>query len=243
MRDNHVERIPMIDLVGVSKFYQIGPVEVRALEDVELHVARGEFVVVLGPSGSGNLNPAQCDRCLGGAHFGMCHGGRVGCRECFSFRAVRSEAQDVEFRLSKLQAVPRSHGIGECGVRCGRGGKRRSVDPHDVLEAVGLSHRTGHSPHELSGSQQQRVAIARPLATGNPVLLADEPTGEPDFETGAQILELLIEQAAADRAVLVVTHNREIARIGDRVVEMSSGRIISDGPPAGGKTSPSQLHW
>ena len=81
------------------------------------------------------------------------------------------------------------------------------------------------------------------MATGNPVLLADEPTGELDFKTGAQILELLIAQAVADRAVLVVTHNREISRIADRVVEMSSGHIISDGPPAGGKTPLSELHW
>ena len=81
------------------------------------------------------------------------------------------------------------------------------------------------------------------MATDNPILLADEPTGELDFRTGAQILELLIEQATVDRAVLVVTHNREISRIADRVVEMSSGHVISDGPPAGGKTALSELHW
>ena len=75
------------------------------------------------------------------------------------------------------------------------------------------------------------------------MLLADEPTGELDFRTGAQILELLIEQASDDRAVLVVTHNREISRIADRVVEMSSGNIISDGPPEGGKTPLSELRW
>ena len=122
-------------------------------------------------------------------------------------------------------------------------GKRGSVSPGSVLESVGLGHRTDHFPHELSGGEQQRVAIARALATGNPVLLADEPTGELDFKTGAQILELLIAQASADRAVLVVTHNREISRIADRVVEMSSGHIISDGPPAGGKTPLSELRW
>ena len=115
--------------------------------------------------------------------------------------------------------------------------------PESVLESVGLDHRIGHFPHELSGGEQQRVAIARALATGNPVLLADEPTGELDFRTEAQILELLIAQASADRAVLVVTHNREISRIADRVVEMSSGHIVSDGPPEGGKTPLSELRW
>ena len=122
-------------------------------------------------------------------------------------------------------------------------GKSGSIDPAEMLESVGLGHRLGHFPHELSGGEQQRVAIARALATGNPVLLADEPTGELDFKTGAQILELLADQAQRDRAVLVVTHNREISRMADRVVEMSSGQIISDGPPEGGKTPLSELHW
>ena len=87
------------------------------------------------------------------------------------------------------------------------------------------------------------MAIARALATGNPVLLADEPTGELDFRTRSQILELLFAQAAEERAVLVVTHNREMSRMADRVVELGSGEIISDGPPAGGKTALAELHW
>ena len=122
-------------------------------------------------------------------------------------------------------------------------GKRGRTDPAAVLASVGLGARTAHFPHELSGGEQQRVAIARALATGNPVLLADEPTGELDFETGAQILLLLREQASADRAVLVVTHNREIARIADRVVELGSGRVVSDGPPPGGRAALADLHW
>jgi putative ABC transport system ATP-binding protein len=95
----------------------------------------------------------------------------------------------------------------------------------------------------LSGGEQQRVAIARALATGNPILLCDEPTGELDFRTGVQILELLQEQAGNGRAVLIVTHNREISRMADRVVELSSGRIISDGPPSAGKAPVAELHW
>ena len=87
------------------------------------------------------------------------------------------------------------------------------------------------------------MAIARALATGNPILLADEPTGELDFRTGVQILELLREQAQAGKTVLVVTHNREISRVGDRVIELSSGHIVADGPPAGGKAAISDLHW
>jgi putative ABC transport system ATP-binding protein len=112
-----------------------------------------------------------------------------------------------------------------------------------VLEQVGLGNRLDNFPHELSGGEQQRVAIARALATGNPVLLADEPTGDLDFGTGVRILELLEDQAGPGRAVLMVTHNREIARSADRVVELSSGKIVRDGPPEGGRVPISELYW
>jgi putative ABC transport system ATP-binding protein len=111
------------------------------------------------------------------------------------------------------------------------------------IQSVGLEERMNHFPHELSGGEQQRVAIARALATGNPLLLADEPTGELDFKTGIQILKLLEKQAMAGKTVLVVTHNREISRIADRVVELSSGHIVSDGSPKGEKVVIDELHW
>jgi putative ABC transport system ATP-binding protein len=121
---------------------------------------------------------------------------------------------------------------------------RRGGDARATLERVGLAERAEHFPHELSGGEQQRVAIARAVATGNPVLLADEPTGELDFRTGVQILELLREQTDGGRCVLVVTHNREIARMADRVLELSSGRLVADGPPSGGRPAhTSELRW
>jgi putative ABC transport system ATP-binding protein len=87
------------------------------------------------------------------------------------------------------------------------------------------------------------VAIARALATGNPIVLADEPTGELDFRTGVQILGLLEAEARAGKTVLVVTHNREIARAADRVVELSGGRLVCDGPPVGGRVATADLRW
>jgi putative ABC transport system ATP-binding protein len=108
---------------------------------------------------------------------------------------------------------------------------------------VGLEHRLDHFPHQLSGGEQQRVAIARALATGNPIMLADEPTGELDFTTGVQILRVLEEQARAGLSVLIVTHNREISRVADRVIELSSGHIVADGPPRGGRADLSEVQW
>jgi putative ABC transport system ATP-binding protein len=112
-----------------------------------------------------------------------------------------------------------------------------------ILESVGLGERLDQFPSQLSGGEQQRVAVARALATGNPLILADEPTGELDFQTGTRILELLQAQVEQNRAVILVTHNREIARAADRVLELSGGRIVSDGPPKGGKLSVRDLYW
>ena len=233
----------MIDLVGISKYYQVGPVEVRALDDVDLHVADGEFVVILGPSGSGKTTLLNIIGALDTPTSGSVSvGGRdITTASRSDLFALRRET--VSFIFQSFNLFPGLTALENVEFGVDVAGKRGSVSPESVLDSVGLGHRTDHFPHELSGGEQQRVAIARALATGNPVLLADEPTGELDFKTGAQILELLIAQAAADRAVLVVTHNREISRIADRVVEMSSGHIISDGPPEGGKAPLSELRW
>jgi putative ABC transport system ATP-binding protein len=112
-----------------------------------------------------------------------------------------------------------------------------------ALADVCLADRVHHFPHQLSGGEQQRVAIARALAKDAPVILADEPTGELDFRTGVQILELLKQRADAGKTVIIVTHNREIARVADRVVELHDGQIASDGPPKGGAMPVSELMW
>ena len=233
----------MIDLTGVSKIYQIGTVEVRALDGVNLRVDDGEFVVVLGPSGSGKTTLLNIIGALDTPTEGSVSVGGRDIAEASRSELFALRRQTVSFIFQSFNLFPGLTALENVEFGVDVAGKRGVTDPVSVLTSVGLGDRIGHFPHELSGGEQQRVAIARALATGNPVLLADEPTGELDFRTGAQILELLIEQASDNRAVLVVTHNREISRIADRVVEMSSGRIISDGPPQGGKTPLSELHW
>ena len=112
-----------------------------------------------------------------------------------------------------------------------------------MLQDVGLGQRLDHFPNQLSGGEQQRVAIARALATGSRLLLADEPTGELDYRTGVQILELLRAQARAGTCVMIVTHNREISRAAGRVIELSGGQVVSDGPPEGGTVPLEALRW
>lgn len=233
-----------IELTDVARRYQTPAGVVTALAGVNLEFGAGELTVVLGPSGSGKttlLNligaldrPTEGEVVIDGRR--LRHASR---RELFEYRRAT-----VSFVFQTFNLFPGLTAIEN--VRFGADVARR---PHaadvarEVLEHVGLSERMHHFPQMLSGGEQQRVAIARALATGNPILLADEPTGELDVATGIQILELLQDQAAAGRTVVVVTHNREIARMADRVVELSGGRVVADAAPTGGRVAVGALRW
>jgi putative ABC transport system ATP-binding protein len=236
---------PLILLEGVGREYDIGGRTIPALRDASLTVDAGELVVVLGPSGSGkstllNMIGALDTPTSGRAVIAGEDITRATRRELFAFRR-----RAVSFIFQSFNLFPQLTAVENVRFGIDVAARRETPrDPAHVLAEVGLGERLHHLPHELSGGEQQRVAIARALATANPVLLADEPTGELDFRTGLRILELLAEQARARRtAVVVVTHNREIARIADRVVELSSGRIVGDGPPPGGRAAVADLHW
>ena len=234
----------MIDLNGVAKRYEIGTITVTALEHLDLHIGEGEFIVVLGPSGSGKTTLLNMIGALDTPTEGritvdgqQVTGASTG--QLFAYRRSKVSFIFQSFNLFPGLTARENVQFGIDAANRSDGG-RSAVE---VLTDVGLGERVSHFPHELSGGEQQRVAIARALATGNPVLLADEPTGELDFTTGAQILELLQQQAEQGKTILVVTHNREISRMADRVIELSSGNIVHDGPPEGGRALISDLRW
>lgn len=235
----------LIELEGVARRYEMGDLTITALEQASLAVQRGEFIVVLGPSGSGKTTLLNLIGALDSPTEGtirirgedISNASRA---ELFAFRR-----QTVSFIFQTFNLFPALTALEnvEFGADVSEHGNARAV-ARETLERVGLEGRAGHFPHELSGGEQQRVAIARALATNNPILLADEPTGELDFRTGVQILDLLHDQTHnEDTAVLIVTHNREIARVAHRVIELSSGRIVSDAPNPGGPAEISELHW
>jgi putative ABC transport system ATP-binding protein len=235
-----------IRLEEASRRYVVGGNEVLALDGASLAVEPGEFVVVLGPSGSGkttllNLIGALDSPTGGRVVVAGREITRASRRELFRFRR-----RSVSFIFQTFNLFPQLSALEnvEFGIdAAGRPGRDPGAAAR-MLDRVGLGDRLRHFPHELSGGEQQRVAIARALATANPVLLADEPTGELDFRTGVAILELLHEQThTLGTAVLVVTHNREISRMGDRVVELSSGRVVADRPNPAGPAPASELHW
>jgi putative ABC transport system ATP-binding protein len=210
---------PLIEMKAAGRHYEIGSGTVKALDGVDLEIEPGEFVVILGPSGSGkttllNLIGALDAPSTGTVRVGGLEVGGASRSELFALR--RSQ---IGFIFQSFNLFPGLSALENVRFGADVAGREDAGERSErLLGDVGLGDRVHHFPHELSGGEQQRVAIARALAAGNPVLLADEPTGE-----------------------LVVTHNREIARMADRIVELSSGRIVSDAPnePA----DMAELHW
>jgi len=214
-------------LEDVSRSYQMGLVEVKALTGITLDIMRAEFIVILGPSGSGkttllNLvggidSPSSGKITVDGIEISALdekgltdyrrnHIGFV--FQFFNLIPTLTARENVEF-AAELVKEPR--------------------DPLEVLEVVGLKERADHYPSELSGGEQQRVAIARALAKDPPILLCDEPTGELDFETGKHILGAMRMINELNRkTILLVTHNTAIANIAHRVTRLRSGEVVED---------------
>ncbi len=222
----HTERAALARLQGISKRYQMGAGEVRALDDVSLDVYRGEFLVVLGPSGSGKTTLLNL---LGGIDTPTSGQLLVDGRDIGSL----SDAQLTQYRrhqvgfifqffnlIPTLTALENVEFAAEL-VKSSRG-------PMEVLAAVGLEGRAHHFPSELSGGEQQRVAIARALVTDPPLVLCDEPTGNLDEETGKRVLGLMRRLGQErNKTFAVVSHNSVIGEMADRVVRLRDGRIAS----------------
>ena len=237
------KRPPLIELRGISRRYQVGTGEVVALDHADLKIEAGEFVVILGPSGSGKTTLLNMVGALDTPSSGevLANGRDISSASHSELFAFRRES--VGFIFQSFNLFPALNALENVEFGADVAGREDAREvAEQTLAEVGLTERLDHFPHELSGGEQQRVAIARALAAGNPIVLADEPTGELDFTTGVQILELLHDVThSEDRAVLVVTHNREIARVADRIVELSSGRIVSDQPNT--PADASELRW
>ncbi len=233
-----------IDLDDVCRYFKVGDTVVRALDQVNLHVDESAFVVVLGASGSGKTTLLNLIGALDAPTSGAVRLAGTDLTQASRAQRTQIRRNTVSFIFQSFNLFPGLTALENVQFGADVAGRPDAGRlAREVLEQVGLADRANHFAHQLSGGEQQRVAIARALATQNPILLADEPTGELDFRTGVQILELLKAQADSGKTVLVVTHNREISRVADRVIELSSGHIIGDGPPSGGRAAIADLRW
>jgi putative ABC transport system ATP-binding protein len=226
------EREPLIALSHVSKDYDTGGGVVHAMRDVDLVIAHGEFVAIVGTSGSGKSTMMNILGCLDRPTHGsyMLAGIDVGVRAGDSRAIVRNRV--IGFIFQGFNLLPRTTALENCELPLqyrGVSGRARRKRAEAVLDSVGLKDRMDHKPNQLSGGQQQRVAIARALVTDPPLLLADEPTGNLDTRTSLEVLALL-QRLNRDRGITIVlvTHERDIAACASRVVTMRDGRIVTD---------------
>jgi putative ABC transport system ATP-binding protein len=212
---------------GVRKTYQLGE-PVHALDGVSLDVPKGSYTAVMGPSGSGKSTLMNLVGCLDTPTDGQVDvNGRdvttIGDRE-----RTRIRGEEVGFVFQTFNLMPRltaRENVALPMVFRGVGRGERRERAAEVLDSVGLGDRLAHQPTELSGGQRQRVAIARALVNDPALLLADEPTGNLDTDTGEQIMDLFEEIHDRDNTILMVTHERRIAEHAERIVHLLDGEI------------------
>jgi len=218
---------PVVGLRGVRKAYGEGEVAVQALRGVDLEIRSEEFVVLLGPSGSGKTTLLNLIGGIEPAGDGEIVVGGSDVSELGEEGRTRFRRETVGFVFQFFNLIPTLTALEnvELVAELSDGAGRAP----EMLERVGLGDRMDHFPAQLSGGEQQRVAVARALAGGPRVLLGDEPTGALDLETGRTVLGLLHELShELHQTVLLVTHNAAIARMADRVLRMRDGRIVGD---------------
>ena len=217
-----------LEAVDVRRSYQLEGVTVEALRGVTLTIEQGDYVAVVGPSGSGKSTLMHL---LGGLDKPTSGTLRVGGRDVRELSedelaAVRNET--IGFVFQAFQLLARTSAVDNVGMPLVYRGVRRSERrrrAQEALERVGMGHRLTHTPNQLSGGEQQRVAIARALVGGPQVLLADEPTGNLDSRTGEEVMALLEGLNASGVAVVIVTHDLEVAARARRQVRVRDGLL------------------
>ena len=234
MADRATEGNALIRLRGISRVYGKGEAEVRALDGIDLDIARGEFVAIMGPSGSGKSTAMNVIGCLDAPTAGTYHFNGVEVAHLSQDQRALLRRHYLGFVFQGYNLLARTsalHNVELPLIYKGLGRAERHAAATAALAKVGLAHRAHHDPSELSGGQQQRVAIARALA-GNPeVVLADEPTGNLDTKLSAEIMEVLKELNEVEGLTIVmVTHEADMAAYAKRLIWMVDGRIARDGP-------------
>ncbi len=230
----------LIETNDLWKTYRMGSEEIHALSGVSIQIERGEYVAIMGPSGSGKSTLMNLIGCLDTPTRGSYHlnGKNVGAMNDDELAQIRNE--EIGFIFQTFNLLPRAtalHNVELPMIYAGRPPKERAARAIAALQMVELEDRMSHRPNELSGGQRQRVAIARALVNRPSILLADEPTGNLDSKTGAEIISLFGRLHAEGNTILLITHEADVAAHAKRVIYVKDGKAASD---SGGNPEPSR---
>jgi putative ABC transport system ATP-binding protein len=218
----------VIELAGVSKTYATGSLEVRALRDVDLSIDQGEFVAIIGPSGSGKSTLMHILGCLDTPTEGTFHLADEDVAELDENRLAEVRNRHIGFVFQQFNLLPYLSAWRNVELPLVYTGTDRAERRERALAAlaqVGLGDRADHKPGELSGGQQQRVAIARALVTEPAMILADEPTGNLDSVSTADVLGLFDDLHAQGRTIVLITHEHDVAERAERIVQIYDGQV------------------
>ena len=218
----------VIEMRGIGKVYRSGRLEVDALREVDLEVREGDFLAIVGPSGSGKSTLMNLLGCLDRPTSGTYRLTGENVAELDDDALARLRNRTIGFVFQSFNLLPRTSALENVAMPLLYGGvprAARNARAREALERLGLGDRMDHQPSELSGGQQQRVAIARALVTQPAILLAAEPTGNLDSQSGADVLALLHELNDAGTTVVLITHDADVADAAKRSVHVMDGRL------------------
>lgn len=221
----------LIELIEVSKIYNRGENEVRAINNVSLEINKGDFIAIVGSSGSGKSTMMNILGCLDVPDEGkyLLDGKDVSTLDENELSSIRNKKIGFIFQgFNLITSLTALENVELPLIYRGKGKKEREEMAISMLKRVGLENRLSHKPSEMSGGQQQRVAIARALATAPPIILADEPTGNLDSKSGEEVIKILKELHKEGKTIILITHDDDIANIAERVVRFSDGIIIEN---------------
>jgi putative ABC transport system ATP-binding protein len=231
VREQVTQATAVIELREIVKTYAIGDIEVQALRSVSLTVEPGDFVAIMGASGSGKSTMMNIIGCLDVPSRGWYWLDGVDVRELDETQLSRVRSRKIGFIFQSFNLIARTTALANVELPLSYMGvkaRERRERALAALESVGLSDRAQHVPSELSGGQQQRVAVARALVTNPALILADEPTGNLDSVASADVMDIFSQVHRAGRTVVVITHEDEVAARAHRVIRLRDGQIVSD---------------
>ena len=221
----------MIKLENVTKKYVMGDNIVMALNGIDIHIDEGEFVAIVGPSGSGKSTLMNIIGCLDVVSSGYYELNRIPIQDYDKDELADIRNQQIGFVFQQFNLLNNFSALENVMMPMTYAKvhkKEREEKAHALLSLVGLSDRTGHKPTELSDGQQQHVSIARALANNPAIILADEPTGALDTNTGIEVLNQLKKLNQDGKTVIIITHDPDVAQTTNRIITLRDGVVVSD---------------